>query len=101
MENAQTVERDGVKYYVYETVQAGSPTVYDPSKNTARVGLSVTAARPGIEEGSNFLYTLSLACPSVLWDDVQGGFKSCIESFALLPPTDSYVPPDKDPWNFL
>lgn len=100
VESAKTVERDGVTYYIYETVQAGSPTMFDKSKNTTRVGLSVTATRPGLE-GTDFLYTLSLACPSVLWDDVQGGFKNCIDSFTLLPPTESYVPPDKDPWNFF
>lgn len=99
VESTQTVERDGVKYYIYETLQTGSPTLFDPSKNTMRVGLSVTAARPGLE--GTFLYTLSLACPSVLWDDLEGGFKSCIDSFTLLPPTDRYVPPDKDPWNIF
>ena len=101
VENARTVEKDGVKYYMYETVQSGSPTLYDPSKNTVRLGLSVTAARPGMEEGSNYLYTLSVACPNVLWDDVQDGFRSCIDSFSMLPPTDSYIPPDKDPWKFI
>lgn len=101
VESSSEVERDGVKYYVYETLQTGSPTLFDPSKNTLRVGLSVTATRPGLEEGSQYLYTLSLACPSGLWDEMEGGFRSCIDSFTLLPPTSGYVPPDKDPWNIF
>jgi hypothetical protein len=100
VETAQTVEKGGVRYYIYETLQTGSPTLFDPSKNTMRVGLSVTGARPGLE-GTQYLYTLSLACPSTLWEDLEGSFRECIDSFALLPPTDKYVPPDKDPWNIF
>lgn len=100
VESAEKVERGGVTYYVYETAQQGSPTLYDPSKKTLRVGLSATATRSGVD-GQPFLYTLSLSCPSPVYEDLEGPFKDSIQSFTLLPPGDGYVSPDKDPWNIF
>jgi hypothetical protein len=52
-------------------------------------------------DGTPYLYTLALACPSVSWDDMKEGFQKAVDSFELLPPGKGYVPPDKDPWLFF
>eukprot|EP00892_Ulva_mutabilis_P004892 jgi/Ulvmu1/2775/UM140_0004.1 len=100
LESIDTVDRNGQKYYVYETVQQGSPNLYDASKDTQRVALCVTAARPGLT-GTQYLYTLALSAPGKAWSKLESGFKETAESFQLLPPGKGYVPPDKDPWLFF
>ena len=94
------LDHEGVPYYVYETSQQGSPTVFDSSRDTVRRALCVTAARRG-QGGDPFLYTLVLACPGGAWDGLEGGFQRAIESFRLTQPGRNYVPPDKDPWLFF
>jgi hypothetical protein len=100
VEAAETVAHDGVTYYVYETAQQGSPTLYDMSSTTLRVGKCVTAVRPGLS-GTPYLYTLALTCPSPKYPELEAPFRDCAESFRLLPPDDSYIAPDKDPWNIF
>lgn len=100
VESIEAVQRDGGTYYVYETLQQGSPNLFDTSKDTYRVGLCVTAARPGLD-GTPFLYTLSVSAPGKAWPKLEGGFKGAVDSFKLLPTGASYVPPDKDPWLFF
>ena len=100
VESVEAVQRDGGTYYVYETLQQGSPNLYDSSKDTYRVGLCVTGMRPGLE-GTPYLYTLSVSAPSKAWPKLEGGFKEAVNSFKLLPTGKDYVPPDKDPWLFF
>lgn len=100
VESIEAVQRGGQTYYVYETLQQGSPNLYDTSRDTYRVGLCVTGARPGLE-GTPFLYTLALSAPSKAWPKLEAGFKSAVDSFELLPTGKDYVPPDKDPWLFF
>lgn len=100
VESATISDRGGVPYYVYEAVQSGSPNLFDPSRDTYRQSLCVSAARPGLD-GTPYIYTLVLACPSVRWAELEDGFKRAVESFVLLPPGKKYVPPDKDPWIFF
>jgi hypothetical protein len=100
VETASISDRSGVPYYVYEAVQQGSPTYSDASRDTYRQSLCVTAARNGLD-GSPFLYTLALACPSELWPELEEGFNKAVQSFELLQPGRKYIPPDKDPWLFF
>ncbi|KAL4430349.1 hypothetical protein ABPG77_002155 [Micractinium sp. CCAP 211/92] len=91
---------DGLVYYVYEHVSQGSPTLRTLSKETYRHSLAVTAMRPGLD-GTPYLYTLNLSCPQELWEDAEAGFAASVASFRLLPTTNRYVAPDKDPWRFF
>ena len=100
LESIETVKKDGSTYYVYETLQSGSPTVYDASRDTYRVGLCVTATRPG-QDGTPYLYTLAASAPSKAWPKLEAGFKDTVDSFKLLPTGKDYIPPDKDPWLFF
>ena len=100
VESATISDRDGVPYYVYEAIQAGSPNLFDVSKDTYRQSLCVSAARLG-QDGGAYIYTLVLACPSVVYAELEEGFKAAVDSFTLLPPGKGYVPPDKDPWLFF
>lgn len=53
----------------------GSPNLANPGKETYRRALSVTSTRTGLNDGVEYLYTLNLACPQDLWDDLQPVFK--------------------------
>lgn len=43
----------------------------------------------------------SLCLSQALWDELKGGFRTAVESFELVTPSDSYIPPDKNPWLFF
>lgn len=88
-------------YWEFEYVSQGSPTLRTTTKETYRHSLAVTGIRPGQEEGSLYLYTLSLSCPEDLYGELEGDFRHCIESFRLVEPGSEYVAPDKDPWRFF
>jgi hypothetical protein len=72
----------------------------EQSKETYRHALAVTTTRPGMD-GSPYLYTLNMSCRQEMWADLEPLFKQCINSFRLLETTNSYIPPDKDPWLFF
>jgi hypothetical protein len=99
-EAAVLEDRNGVPYFVYDASQRGSPSLFDPSRETTRPSVNVTTARPGQEPGSQYMYTLSLSCPGILWPEVEEAFRATAASFHLLEPGRGYVPPDKDPWVF-
>lgn len=100
VEDAVATEKDGIKYYIYEHVSQGSPTLATSSRETYRHALAVTVARPGLE--GDFLYTLNMACPQEKWAELEAGFRHGVESFTLVKPDPAvYVAPDQDPWRFF
>ena len=102
VEDATAVDKDGTTYFIYEHVSQGSPTLSSTTRETYRHALAVTAARPGLEEGSLFLYTLNMSCPQEKWAELESLFKRGVESFTLVQPDPStYVAPDQDPWRFF
>lgn len=100
IENVRLEERDGQKFWVYEHVTQGSPTPQNTSRETYRHAWTATTYRPGMD-GTPYLYTLNLACPQELWDDLEPVFKHALATFQLTPTSSEYVPPDKDPWRFF
>ncbi|KAL4525269.1 hypothetical protein Ndes2526A_g07346 [Nannochloris sp. 'desiccata'] len=102
IEEANSVEKDGTIYYIYEHISQGSPTLATTSRETYRHSLAVTAARPGLEEGSLFLYTLNMACPEEKWTELESAYRHGVGSFTLVanPGTD-YVAPDQDSWSVI
>lgn len=102
LEEANTIEKDGTTYYIYEHISQGSPTLATTSRETYRHSLAVTAARPGLEEGSLFLYTLNMACPQEKWSELESAYRHGVESFTLVAkPRTDYVAPDQDSWRFF
>ena len=101
VEEATSVEKDGITYFIYEHISQGSPTLASSSRETYRHSLAVTAARPGLEEGSLFLYTLNMACPQDKWSELESAFRHGVESFTLVKPGSEYVAPDQDSWRFF
>lgn len=53
----------------------GSPNLANSGKETYRRALAVTATRAGLQDGVQYLYTLNLACPQDLWEDLEPVFK--------------------------
>ena len=78
----------------------GSPNLFDQSNATFRRSLCATAMRTA-EDGTAYLYTLSLASPERSWSDLEGPFRQATDSFSLLPPGRDYVSPERDPWRFF
>lgn len=102
VEAAITQVKDDTPYYIYEHIAQGSPTLTSNSRETYRHALAVSALRPGLEPGSLFLYTLNLSCPQGKWDELESGFRKCVESFVLWKDVgNEYVAPDQDPWMFF
>jgi hypothetical protein len=99
VQSSKAEERDGATYYVYEHLSEKAPTKVD-SKESYRHALSVTAVRPGLN-GLPYLYTMNVACPDALWEDVEAAAVAAISSFRLTEPAKGYVAPDKDPWMFF
>lgn len=100
IEESHKETRDGLEYWVYEHLTQGSPTIAKRQKETYRHALAATTWRAGLD-GTPYLYTLNLACPQELWDDLQPLFKQAVDDFRLTATTSDYVPPDKDPWRFF
>jgi len=100
IEAAAKEKRNGAPYFVYEHVSQGAPNLASGRLESYRHALAVTTTRPAMD-GSLYLYTLNLACPDDIWDDLQPLFQESVDSFLLTEPTNAYVPPDKDPWLFF
>ncbi|KAJ8425994.1 hypothetical protein Cgig2_007808 [Carnegiea gigantea] len=108
--DAHSSEIDGERYWVYEYLVRKSPTKSVQEPTNYRQYIASTAERDG------YLYTLNASTLSKQWDLwpirlclftivvcwVQMGpiLKRTVDSFRLLPPTENYVPPYKDPWRF-
>ncbi|XP_051136837.1 psbP domain-containing protein 5, chloroplastic [Andrographis paniculata] len=85
---------DGVPYWYYEYLVRKSPTKTALGANLYRHFAASTAERDG------YLYTLSASTLSKQWDKMGPFLKKTAASFRLLPPSENYVPPYKDPWRF-
>ena len=97
----------------------------NPSKETFRHAIAVTAWRPG-QQGTPYLYTLNLSCPDDSWAQFGKLYRQAAESFMLTQPSQvlmchsvageqpsltadinsllflqGYIPPDKEPWRFF
>ncbi|KAL9676729.1 hypothetical protein QQ045_004947 [Rhodiola kirilowii] len=92
--DAHSSEVDGEPYWYYEYLVRKSPTKSAQESNNYRHYVASTAERDG------FLYTLNASTLSKQWDTVGPILQKTIASFRLLPGTENYVPPSKDPWRF-
>ncbi|GAB2284874.1 PsbP domain-containing protein 5, chloroplastic [Dionaea muscipula] len=92
--DAHSSEVDGEPYWHYEYLVRKSPTRPIQGSNNFRQYVACTAERDG------YLYTLNASTLSQQWDMMGPILKQTADSFRLLPPTDDYVPPYKDPWRF-
>ncbi|KAK1264689.1 hypothetical protein QJS04_geneDACA023815 [Acorus gramineus] len=91
--DAHSTKIDGEPYWYYEYLVRKSPTKAVET-NSFRHFVATTAERDG------FLYSLTASTLSTKWDFMGPLLQNTVASFRLLPPTDSYVPPYKDPWRF-
>ncbi|XP_078432248.1 psbP domain protein (Mog1/PsbP/DUF1795-like photosystem II reaction center PsbP family protein) [Wolffia australiana] len=87
-------EVDGEKYWCYEYLVRKSPSNIAQAGNLFRHYVASTAERDG------YLYSLSASTLSQQWDSMGPLLEKTVASFQLLPPTENYVPPFKDPWRF-
>ncbi|XP_009606398.1 psbP domain-containing protein 5, chloroplastic isoform X2 [Nicotiana tomentosiformis] len=85
---------DGEPYWYYEYLVRKSPTKTAQETNLFRHYAASTAERDG------YLYTFSASTLGKQWDKMGPFLEKSVASFRLLPPTESYVPPYKDPWRF-
>ncbi|XP_071917511.1 psbP domain-containing protein 5, chloroplastic-like isoform X1 [Coffea arabica] len=92
--DAHSSEVDGVPYWYYEYIVRKSPTKIALEPNLFRHYVASTAERDG------YLYSLSASTLSKQWNDMGPLLQKTVASFRLLPPTENYVPPYKDPWRF-
>ncbi|CAM8879054.1 unnamed protein product [Rhodiola kirilowii] len=92
--DAHSSEVDGEPYWYYEYLVRKSPTKSAQESNNYRHYVASTAERDG------FLYTLNASTLSKQWDTVGPILQKTVASFRLLPGTENYVPPSKDPWRF-
>lgn len=100
IESIQLEKRNGEPYWVYEHLTQGSPNDLNPSQETFRHALAVTAVRAA-PDGTPYLYTLNLSCRQEAWEDLQPQFEQAVKSFQLLEPTEKYVSPERQPWRFF
>ncbi|KAG0538487.1 hypothetical protein BDA96_03G240000 [Sorghum bicolor] len=92
--DAHATEVDGEPYWYYEYLVRKSPTKSAPEPNLFRHNVACTAERDG------FLYSLNASTLSKQWESMGPFLQQTVASFRLLPPTENYVPPYKDPWRF-
>ncbi|XP_052188776.1 psbP domain-containing protein 5, chloroplastic isoform X1 [Diospyros lotus] len=85
---------DGEPYWYYEYLVRKSPTQSAQESNIFRHYISSTAERDG------YLYSLSASTLGKQWNLMGPFLEKTAASFRLLPPTENYVPPYKDPWRF-
>ncbi|GLU09619.1 hypothetical protein SLE2022_332780 [Rubroshorea leprosula] len=92
--DAHASEIDGELYWYYEYLVRKSPTKTAQGQNLFRHYVASTAEREG------YLYSLSASTLGQQWSEMGPLLEKTVASFRLLPPTDTYVPPYKDPWRF-
>ncbi|KAG0463076.1 hypothetical protein HPP92_021552 [Vanilla planifolia] len=92
--DAHAKEVDGLVYWYYEYLVRKSPTKSAQQPNLFRHNVASTAERDG------YLYSVNASALSNKWDSFGPFLEKTVSSFRLLPPTDKYVPPYKDPWRF-
>ena len=64
----------------------GSPNMQNPSKETFRHAIAVTAWRLG-QQGTPYLYTLNLSCPDDTWGQFGELYRQAAETFKLNQPS--------------
>ncbi|XP_020581155.1 psbP domain-containing protein 5, chloroplastic isoform X2 [Phalaenopsis equestris] len=92
--DAHASEADGDVYWYYEYLVRKSPTKSAQESNLYRHNVASTAERDG------YLYSLNASTLSKKWESLGPFLQKTVASFRLLPPTENYVPPYKDPWRF-
>lgn len=92
--DAHTSKIDGEPYWYYEYLVRKSPTKTVQDSNIFRHYVAASVERDG------FLYTLNASTLNKQWDMMGPVLEKTVASFRLLPPTENYVPPYKDPWRF-
>nr|AKM76462.1 DUF1795-like photosystem II reaction center PsbP family protein [Monsonia marlothii] len=92
--DAHSNEIDGEPYWYYDYLVRKSPTKTVQESNLYRRNVASTVERDG------FFYTLNASTLSKQWDQMGPVLEKTVASFRLLPSTDNYVPPYKDPWRF-
>ncbi|KAE8705912.1 PsbP domain-containing protein 5 [Hibiscus syriacus] len=92
--DAHASKIDGELYWYYEYLVRKSPTKSAQEANLYRHYVASTAEREG------YLYSLNASTLSKEWTEMGTFLERTVASFRLLPPTDNYVPPYKDPWRF-
>ncbi|KAK4787356.1 hypothetical protein SAY86_011189 [Trapa natans] len=92
--DAHSNDINGEPYWYYEYLVRKSPTKMAQESNLFRHNVATTAERDG------YLYTLNASTLSKQWDKMGPFLEKTVASFRLLPPTENYVPPYKDPWRF-
>ncbi|XP_019179142.1 PREDICTED: psbP domain-containing protein 5, chloroplastic [Ipomoea nil] len=92
--DAHSSKIDGDAYWYFEYLVRKSPTKTALESNLFRHYVASTAERDG------YLYTLSASALGKQWDQMGPFLEKSVASFRLLPPTENYVPPYKDPWRF-
>lgn len=92
--DAHMNEIDGEPYWYYEYVVRKSPTKSAQEPNNFRHYVASTAERDG------YLYSLNASTLNKQWKIMGPVLQKTVASFRLMPPTDNYVPPFKDPWRF-
>ncbi|CAA2971015.1 psbP domain-containing 5, chloroplastic [Olea europaea subsp. europaea] len=85
---------DGEPYWYYEYLVRKSPTKTAQESNIFRHYVATTAERDG------YLYSLNASTLNKQWGKMGPLLEKTVSSFHLLPPTENYVPPYKDPWRF-
>ncbi|KAJ0091119.1 hypothetical protein Patl1_12834 [Pistacia atlantica] len=92
--DAHSDEIDGDSYCYYEYLVRKSPSNLAQEANLYRHYVASTAERDG------YLYSINASTLGKQWDKMGPFLKRTVASFRLLPPTDNYIPPYKDPWRF-
>nr|XP_023870440.1 psbP domain-containing protein 5, chloroplastic [Quercus suber]POE88803.1 psbp domain-containing protein 5, chloroplastic [Quercus suber] len=92
--DAHSSEIDGEPYWFYEYLVRKSPTKTAQGSNLYRHYVASTAERDG------YLYSLNASTLNKQWDKMGPFLEKTVASFRLIPPTEYYVPPYKDPWRF-
>ncbi|KAL8226819.1 hypothetical protein R6Q57_016651 [Mikania cordata] len=92
--DAHTSEIEGERYWYYEYLVRKSPTKTVQDSNIFRHYLAASVERDG------FLYSLNASTLNKQWDMMGPVLEKTVASFRLLPPSENYVPPYKDPWRF-
>eukprot|EP00798_Chlamydomonas_sp_ICE-L_P003868 gene3868-13931_t len=99
VEDAYLMDKPDGRFYVYEHQSQGSPTPGNVKRETFRHALAATTMRKG-GDGVEYLYTLNLSCREDMWPDLYPLFKESVDSFALTAPTDAFVSPEVNSWQF-
>ncbi|TXG62079.1 hypothetical protein EZV62_013442 [Acer yangbiense] len=92
--DAHTSEIDGEPYWYCEYLVRKSPTNLAQEPNLYRHYVASTVERDG------YFYSVNASTLGKQWNKMGPFLEKTVSSFRLLPPTENYVPPYKDPWRF-